>query len=112
MRRYFPTPEAWKPEYEKLARMHYAWTLSGDWPRLAMVRALLQQQVYIDPVVYDWAHIKSKALVFGGDDRRREFPGAGEARSPTRSPARSCCSSRTRATCCTTSGRRSSTANC
>src|SRR6185436_19934769 len=30
MRRYFPAPESWKPEYEQLARMHYAWTLSGD----------------------------------------------------------------------------------
>jgi pimeloyl-ACP methyl ester carboxylesterase len=66
IRRYFPTPEAWKPEYEKLARMHYAWTLSGEWPRMAMIRALLQQQVYVDPVVYDWPHIKCKALVMGG----------------------------------------------
>jgi pimeloyl-ACP methyl ester carboxylesterase len=66
IRRYFPTPQAWKPEYEKLARLHYAWTLSGEWPRMAMVRTLLQQQVYIDPVVYDWAAIKSKAMVIGG----------------------------------------------
>ena len=72
MRRYFPS--AWKPEYEKLARLHYAWTLSGDWPRLAMVRALLQQMIYADPVVYDWPHIKSKALVFGGEKDGPGFP--------------------------------------
>jgi pimeloyl-ACP methyl ester carboxylesterase len=74
IRRYFPTPAAWKPEYEKYARIQYAWTLSGDWPRLAMIRTLLQQMVYTDPVVYDWAHIKSKALVLGGEKDGTSFP--------------------------------------
>jgi pimeloyl-ACP methyl ester carboxylesterase len=72
MRRYFPG--AWKPDYEKLVRLHYAWTLSGDWPRFAMVRALLQQMIYTDPVVYDWPHIKSKALVIGGEKDGPDFP--------------------------------------
>ena len=76
MRRYFPTPQAWKPEYEKLARLHYAWTLSGEWPRMAMIRTLLQQQVYMDPVVYDWAHIKSKAMVIGGTIDGADFSSA------------------------------------
>jgi len=76
IRRYFPTPQAWKPEYEKLARLHYAWTLSGEWPRMAMVRTLLQQQVYMDPVVYDWAAIKSKAMVIGGTNDGPDFSGA------------------------------------
>jgi pimeloyl-ACP methyl ester carboxylesterase len=74
IKRYFPTPESWKPEYEKLARLMYAWTLSGDWPRMAMVRTLLQQMVYTDPVVYDWAHIRSKALVIGGEKDGPDFP--------------------------------------
>jgi len=52
----------------------YAWTLSGDWPRMAMVRTLLQQMVYTDPVVYDWAHITSKALVIGGEKDGPDFP--------------------------------------
>src|SRR5258707_12571407 len=39
--RYFPG--AWKPEYEKYARILYAPTLSADWPRLAMVRAIYRQ---------------------------------------------------------------------
>jgi len=76
MRRYFPTPQAWKPEYEKLARLHYGWTLSGEWPRMAMIRTLLQQQVYMDPVVYDWAHIKSKAMVIGGTIDGADFSSA------------------------------------
>ncbi len=76
IRRYFPTPAAWKPEYEALARQHYAWTLSGEWPRMAMIRALLQQQVYNDPVVYDWPHIRAKTLVLGGTIDGPDFPKA------------------------------------
>src|SRR3984893_7161161 len=74
IKRYFPTAESWKPEYEKLARLMYAWTLTGDWPRMAMVRTLLQQMVYTDPVVYDWPHIKAKALVIGGEKDGPDFP--------------------------------------
>ena len=75
--RYFShKPEAWRPEFEKYVRIRYAWTLSGDWPRYAMVQTLIQQMPYLDPVVYDWAHIKSPTLVFGGaeDNPRGEFP--------------------------------------
>jgi pimeloyl-ACP methyl ester carboxylesterase len=74
IRRYFPASGAWKPEYEKYARILYAPTLSSDWPRLAMVRAIYQQITYLDPVVYDWPHIKSKALVFGGALDGADFP--------------------------------------
>ena len=30
--------------------------------------------VYTDPVVYDWAHIKAKALVIGGEKDGPDFP--------------------------------------
>jgi len=74
VRRYFPAPGAWKPEYEKYVRILYAPTLSGDWPRLAMVRSIYQQITYLDPVVYDWAHIKAKTLVLGGELDGQDFP--------------------------------------
>jgi pimeloyl-ACP methyl ester carboxylesterase len=74
LRRYFPVQGTWKPEYDGLARIMYAWTLSGEWPRLAMVRTLLQQQVYTDPVVDDWSHIKVKALIIGGELDGANFP--------------------------------------
>jgi pimeloyl-ACP methyl ester carboxylesterase len=65
--RYFAhNPAAWKPEFEKYVRYRYAWTLSGDWPRYAMVQAMIQQITYVDPVVNDWSHIKAPTLVFGG----------------------------------------------
>ncbi|MEO8449241.1 MAG: alpha/beta hydrolase [Gemmatimonadota bacterium] len=71
MERYFVT---WKPEYDKYVRIHYGWTQSGDWPRLAMVRALLQQMIYVEPVVYEWPHLKPKTLVIGGDRDGPNFP--------------------------------------
>jgi pimeloyl-ACP methyl ester carboxylesterase len=74
IRRYFPTPGAWKPEYESYVRILYAPSLGGDWPRLAMVRTLLQQVVFVDPVVDDWAHIKARTLVLGGDKDGENFP--------------------------------------
>jgi len=74
IRRYFPSPGAWKPEYEKYVRILYAPTLSGDWPRLAMVRSIYQQMLYLDPVVYDWAKIKVKTLVIGGEKDGENFP--------------------------------------
>lgn len=65
--RYFShNTTAWKPEFEKYVRYRYAWTLSGDWPRYAMVQSLIQQMPYLDPVVNDWSHIKAPTLVFGG----------------------------------------------
>jgi pimeloyl-ACP methyl ester carboxylesterase len=59
-------PAAWTPEFETYTRIRYAWTLSADWPRLAMVQTLINQVLYFDPVVDDWAHIKAPTLVFGG----------------------------------------------
>jgi pimeloyl-ACP methyl ester carboxylesterase len=74
IRRYFPSPGAWKPEYEKYVRILYAPTLGGDWPRLAMVRSIYQQITYLDPVYYDWAKIKARTLVLGGDKDGPNFP--------------------------------------
>jgi len=74
IRRYFPSPGAWKPEYEQCVRILYAPTLGGDWPRLAMVRSIYQQILYLDPVVYDWPKIKSKTLVIGGEKDGADFP--------------------------------------
>jgi pimeloyl-ACP methyl ester carboxylesterase len=64
----------WDPAYEKYVRVHYGWTLSGDWPRLARIRALLQQMVYTEPVVYEWPHVQARALVIGGEHDGPDFP--------------------------------------
>ena len=59
-------PKAWNADFETYTRIRYSWTLSADWPRLAMVQALIGQMLYADPVVYDWAHIQVSTLAFGG----------------------------------------------
>jgi pimeloyl-ACP methyl ester carboxylesterase len=61
-------PSAWNQAFETYTRIRYSWTLSADWPRLAMVQALIGQMLYFDPVVYDWAHIRVPTLAFGGAD--------------------------------------------
>jgi pimeloyl-ACP methyl ester carboxylesterase len=68
-------PHGLPKEAEKFVERQYGWTLSGNWPEAAMVRALVQQMVYEDPVVYDWAHIKvARALEIGGDKDGPDFP--------------------------------------
>jgi len=59
---------------QRYIERQYGWTLSGNWPEAAMVRALVQQMVYEDPVVYDWPHIKAKTLELGGDQDGPDFP--------------------------------------
>jgi pimeloyl-ACP methyl ester carboxylesterase len=59
-------PAAWNDLFESYARIRYGWTLGADWPRLAMVQTLIGNVISADPVVYDWAHITSPTLVFGG----------------------------------------------
>ena len=70
--RYFPS--GMKPEYERYVKIQFGWSLSGNWPQAAMVRALAQQMVYEDPVVYDWAHIKVPTMELGGDKDGANFP--------------------------------------
>jgi pimeloyl-ACP methyl ester carboxylesterase len=72
--RYYP--RGWKPEYLKWVKVQYGLTLSGDWPRMARVRAGQRMILYEDPVVYEWQHIGTKALVVGGAADRlvADFP--------------------------------------
>jgi pimeloyl-ACP methyl ester carboxylesterase len=59
-------PSAWNDEFERFVRVRYAWTLGAEWPRYAMVQALLSQMPYLDPVLEDWSHIAAPTFVFGG----------------------------------------------
>lgn len=63
---YFPL--AWPPAHLEFVRRQYGQTLSGEYPTLAMVRRLQGGMLYNDPVVYDWQHIATKALVIGGEE--------------------------------------------
>ncbi len=63
----------WKQEYEKYIRIHYGWTLSPEFPRLAKVRALNRQMVYSQPVVYEFPHLQSKTLILSGREDGADF---------------------------------------
>jgi pimeloyl-ACP methyl ester carboxylesterase len=65
----------WKPEYMKYVKIHYGWIRSGEWPHMAMIRALQQQAIYADPVVDDWPRIKARTLVIGGEKDGVDYPG-------------------------------------
>ncbi|MGB1658570.1 MAG: alpha/beta fold hydrolase [Longimicrobiales bacterium] len=72
--RYYP--RGWKPEYLEWVKVQYGLTLSGDWPHYAKIRAGQRMILFEDPVVYEWQHIGTKALVIGGADDRlvSDFP--------------------------------------
>jgi len=46
--------------------MQYGQTLTAEWPLLARIRARQMYILFFDPVVHDWQHSQTKALVIGG----------------------------------------------
>jgi len=75
-RRYYPN--GWRDEYLPWVMYQYGLTLSGDWPRMARVRASQRRILFEDPVVHEWQYIGTKALVIGGSEDRlvRDYPAA------------------------------------
>ncbi len=64
----------WDDRYLEYVRIHYGWGLSGEWPRLARVRALNSEQMGYATVVHDWPQIQAPALVIGGELDGPNFP--------------------------------------
>jgi pimeloyl-ACP methyl ester carboxylesterase len=64
----------WKPEFLEHVRIRYGMYLSGEWPRLSLVRAMANNARSIDTVVHDWPQIETKALVIGGAEDGPDFP--------------------------------------
>jgi pimeloyl-ACP methyl ester carboxylesterase len=66
----------WRPEYLDWVQAPYGVVFSSEFDRWLEVRGLLGQAISGDPVVYDWQHISSKAMVIGGaaDNLSRDFP--------------------------------------
>jgi pimeloyl-ACP methyl ester carboxylesterase len=60
----------WREEYDECVMVHYRWTLSGEYPRLAMASALTFEMVYNQPVVYEFPQLEMPTLlVIGQEDR-------------------------------------------
>lgn len=64
----------WKPEYLEHLRIRHGVRLSAEWPRLAYVRELGGNLRSTDSTVNDWPHIKTKAMVLGGEQDGPTFP--------------------------------------
>lgn len=60
----------WKSEYEAYVQVHYRWTLSAEYPRLAWASALTYQMVYTQPVLYEFPEIATPTLVVIGQEDR------------------------------------------
>ncbi|MBD3403184.1 alpha/beta fold hydrolase [candidate division GN15 bacterium] len=64
---YYPE---WREEYEEYVQVHYRWTLSGEYPRLAMASALTFHMVYQQPVCHEFHLLQMPTLlVIGQEDR-------------------------------------------
>jgi pimeloyl-ACP methyl ester carboxylesterase len=60
----------WRDVYESYVQVHYRWTLSGEYPRLAWASALTYQMVYTQPVMYEFPELETPTLlVIGQRDR-------------------------------------------
>jgi pimeloyl-ACP methyl ester carboxylesterase len=64
----------WRPEYLEHLRIRHGVRLSAEWPRLAYVRELGGNLRSVDSTVNDWPHIKTKAMVLGGEQDGPSFP--------------------------------------
>jgi pimeloyl-ACP methyl ester carboxylesterase len=61
----------WKPEYLEHLRIRHGVRLGAEWARLAYVRELGGNLRSTDSTVNDWPHIKTKAMVLGGE---KDYP--------------------------------------
>lgn len=68
----------WEQDYEEYVQVHYRWTLSGDYPRFALVSALTSQMVYEQPVIHEFPYIELPTLLIIGQEDRTA-PGRGRA---------------------------------
>ena len=60
----------WQEAYDEYVMVHFRWTLSGEYPRLAMASALTFEMVYTQPVVYEFPQVQAPTLVVIGQEDR------------------------------------------
>ena len=60
----------WKEAYDEYVMVHYRWTLSGEYPRLAMASALTFEMVYTQPVCYEFDRLRMPTLLIIGQQDR------------------------------------------
>ena len=60
----------WRPAYDEWVQVHYRWTLSGEYHRLAKSAALTGRLIYQQPVVHEFPLVRSKTLLIIGQEDR------------------------------------------
>lgn len=60
----------WREAYDEYVMVHYRWTLSGEYPRLAWASALTFEMVYTQPVVYEFPLVQVPTLLIIGQEDR------------------------------------------
>jgi pimeloyl-ACP methyl ester carboxylesterase len=60
----------WEDKYEEYVQVHYRWTLSGEYPRLAWVSAKTFEMVYSQPVLYEFPNLTVLTLLIIGQEDR------------------------------------------
>jgi len=60
----------WKEEYDEYVLVHYRWTLSGEYPRLAWASALTFEMVYTQPVCHEFHLVRPRTLLILGQADR------------------------------------------
>ena len=63
----------WKPEFLEHVRIRYGFALSGEYPRLNLVRSL-NNTLLAEPIASFWPKIQTPALLIGGAQDGRNFP--------------------------------------
>ena len=64
----------WKPEFLEHVRIRYGNALSGEWPRLNLVRDMAGSARSIDTIVHDWPQMVTRAMVIVGAEDGPNFP--------------------------------------
>jgi pimeloyl-ACP methyl ester carboxylesterase len=74
LRREYTRVVQWRPEFLEHVRIAYGNYLSGEWPRLSLVRAMAGDGRAIDTVVHDWPQMSTKAAIISGAQDGPNFP--------------------------------------
>ncbi len=79
LRREYTRVVQWKPEFLEHVRIAYGNYLSGEWPRLSLVRAMAGDARGIDTVVHDWPQMSTRTLILSGAQDGPDFPELAQA---------------------------------
>lgn len=79
LRREYTRVVRWRPEFLEHVRIAWGNYLSGEWPRLSLVRAMAGDARAIDTVVHDWPQMSTRSAIISGAQDGPNFPAQARA---------------------------------